>query len=163
MLNKELRTAIRRITCVILLLSGFSADNAGAEWAKVRQVIDGDTVILDNNQHVRFIGVDTPEIKSKYNPRTEYYALQAKQFVEQRIEGRMVFLEGDDAQALFDKYGRRLAYVYLEDQTLLNRALVEQGYGEAIRVFPYKFKKEFLDLEKQAKMEGAGMWGKGKK
>ena len=157
MLNKELRTA--RITCAILLLSGYICGNAGAEWTKVRQVIDGDTIILENNQHVRLIGVDTPEIKSKYNPRTEYYAIQAKQFVEQRAEGRMVFLEGDDAQAPFDKYGRRLAYVYLEDQTLLNRALVQQGYGEAIRVFPYKFKEEFWDLERQSKAEGWGMWG----
>lgn len=163
MFNKELRTVIHKIVWAILLLSGFSAGNAAAEWAKVRQVLDGDTVILETNQHVRLIGVDTPEIKSKYNPRTEYFALQAKQFVEQRIEGRMVFLEGDDAQTPFDKYGRRLAYIYLEDQTLLNRALVQQGYAEAIRVFPYKFKEEFLELEKQAKKEGTGLWGKRKK
>lgn len=106
MLNKELRTVIHKIVWVILFLSGFSTGNAAAEWAKVRQVIDGDTIILETNQHVRLIGVDTPEIKSKYNPRTEYFALQAKQFVEQRAEGRMVFLEGDDAQAPFDKYER---------------------------------------------------------
>lgn len=163
MLNKELRTVIHKIVWVILLLSGFNAGIADAEWAKVRQVIDGDTVILETNQHVRLIGVDTPEIKSQYNSRTEYFALQAKQFVEQMTEGRKVFLEDDDAQAPFDKYGRRLAYIYLEDQTLLNRALVEQGYAEAIRAFPYKFKEEFLELEKQAKREGSGMWGKGKK
>lgn len=163
MLNKELRTVICKNLWVILLLSGLNTGNAAAEWAKVRQVIDGDTVILETNQHVRLIGVDTPEIKSKYNSRTEYFAFQAKQFVEQRIEDRMVFLEGDDAKAPFDKYGRRLAYVYLEDQTLLNRALVEQGYAEAIRVFPYKLKEEFMELEKQAKREGSGMWSAAKK
>lgn len=85
---------------------------------------------------------------------------QAKQLVTQEIEGRKVFLENDDAQAPFDKYGRRLAYVYLEDRTLLNRELVRQGYAEAIYFFPYKFKEEFLTLEKQAKKERLGMWKK---
>jgi len=147
------------VLCFLLLITG----NVWAEWAKVRHVVDGDTVILEDNQHVRLIGVDTPEIKSEYNPHEEYYARQAKQFVEQVTEGRMVFLEGDDSQAPFDKYERRLAYVYLEDQTLLNRELVRQGYAEAIHFFPYKLKEEFLALEKQARKEKLGMWGKDKK
>lgn len=147
-----------RVAFVVLLFLWLIAGEGWAEWANVRQVIDGDTIILENNQHVRLIGVDTPEIKSEYNPHEEYYARQAKQFVAQVIEGRMVFLEGDDAQAPFDKYGRRLAYVYLEDQTLLNRELIRQGYAEAIRFFPYKLKEEFFTLEKQAKNERLGMW-----
>lgn len=147
-----------KVAFVVGLFLWLFAGDVRAEWANVRQVIDGDTIILENNQHVRLIGVDTPEIKSEYNPREEYYARQAKRFVTQVIEGRKVFLEGDDAQAPLDKYGRRLAYVYLEDQTLLNRELIRQGYAEAIYFFPYKFKEEFLTLEKQAKKERLGMW-----
>lgn len=155
----DLRQVYRPLFAILFFL-WFVAGNGWAEWVKVRHVLDGDTIILENNQHVRLIGVDTPEIKSKYNPRTEYYALQGKRFVEQMVEGRMVFLEADDAQAPFDKYGRRLAYVYLENQTLLNRELIRQGYAEAIRSFPYKYKKEFLALEKAAKDENLGMWRK---
>ncbi len=147
------------VVFAVLFFLWLLAGEGSAEWAKVRYVVDGDTIILESDQHVRLLGVDTPEIKSEYNPREEYYARQAKQFVEQVIAGKMVFLESEDAQAPFDKYGRRLAYVYLEDQTLLNRELVQQGYGEAIRFFPYKFKGEFLILEKQAQNEKLGMWG----
>jgi len=32
-----------------------------AEEALVTRVIDGDTVVLENGEHVRYIGIDTPE------------------------------------------------------------------------------------------------------
>jgi len=34
-----------------------------------------------------------------------------------------------------DKYGRTLAYVYLEDGTFLNAEIIKKGYGFAYRHF----------------------------
>lgn len=136
---------------IILLTSSI----ASAE--RVRYVIDGDTVILDDNQHVRLIGVDTPEIKSERRRRSDYYAEEAKDFTRRMVEGKEVRLENGDEE--FDKYGRRLAYIYLPDGTFLNREIVRLGYGEAIRYFPYKYKKEFLGLENEARAAKLGVWG----
>ncbi len=128
------------------------------EWAYVKYVIDGDTFILSNNQHVRLIGIDAPEIKSKYHPKTEFFAEEAKYYLKKKIEHKRVWLEGDESQKDFDKYGRRLAYVYLKDGTFINKELVRLGYAEAIRYFPYKYKKLFLKLEINAKKRYLGMW-----
>lgn len=136
---------------IILLFPGITS----AE--RVRYVIDGDTVILDNNQHVRLIGVDTPEVKSERRRRSDYYAEEAKDFTRRMAEGKDVRLEGENEE--FDKYGRRLAYIYLPDGTFLNREIVRLGYGEAIRYFPYKYKKEFLELESEARAAKLGVWG----
>jgi len=36
---------------------------------------------------------------------------------------------------MLDRYGRTLAYVYLEDGTFLNAEIIKQGYGFAYRYF----------------------------
>lgn len=133
---------------------------ASAEWAKVKYVIDGDTIILENNQRVRLVGIDAPETKSEYNPEAEYYGKEAKQFLRQLIQKKTVWLEGEETQPEYDKYGRRLAYIFSEDKTFINRELVRLGYAETIQYFPYKYKEEFISLEKEAKGKFLGMWRK---
>ncbi|MEO0248916.1 MAG: thermonuclease family protein, partial [candidate division WOR-3 bacterium] len=34
----------------------------GAEYFKVSRVVDGDTIVLENGEKVRLIGIDTPEV-----------------------------------------------------------------------------------------------------
>ena len=126
----------------------------------VKRVIDGDTLIIETGERVRLIGVDTPEIKSPYRTTNDYFGQEAKTYLKDRVEGRMIYLEGDSAQTSYDKYGRRLGYIIDENNILVNRDLVILGYAEAIRYFPYRYKKEFLELEKKAKKNKIGIWGK---
>ncbi|MFA6356488.1 MAG: thermonuclease family protein, partial [Candidatus Omnitrophota bacterium] len=87
----------------------------------VSKVIDGDTVVLENGEHVRYIGIDTPE---KGRP---YYS-EAKRQNEKLVKGRKVRLEFDAGKA--DRYGRVLAYVY-DGNTFVNEELVRNGYALA--------------------------------
>jgi micrococcal nuclease len=57
-----------------------------------------------------------------------------------------------------DKYGRTLAYVYLEDRTFLNAEIIKQGYGHAYTRFPFKYLEEFRGYEKDARESGRGLW-----
>ena len=60
--------------------------------------------------------------------------------------GKRVRLEFDQANAHLghrDRYGRRLAYVFLEDGRLLNAGIVKQGYGFAYTRFPFERMEEF--------------------
>ncbi len=146
----------------ILIFILFSFLSLNAEWQKVRYVIDGDTVVLSNGEHVRLIGVDTPEIKSKYHPKNDYYAIEAKEYASKVLTGKKVFLREEELQSHEDKYGRRLAYIFLEDGTFFNRELVRLGYAKPIYYFPYKYKKDFLWLAEQAEKKGLGLWKKKK-
>ncbi len=58
-----------------------------------------------------------------------------------------------------DKYGRLLAYVYLEDGTFVDAWLVEQGYAQVMTVPPnVKCQGLFLKLQRRAREAGRGLW-----
>jgi len=88
-----------------------------AQHRTVRRVVDGDTLVLENKERVRLIGVDTPETKHPNKP-VEYYGRESTAFTKKMVQGKRVRLEFDQANAHLghkDRYRRTLAYVFLED------------------------------------------------
>lgn len=125
------------------------------EHRTVIRVVDGDTIVLDGNEKVRLIGVDTPETKHPRKP-IEYFGKEASAFTTKMAEGKKVRIEYDWQR--LDKYGRTLAYVYLEDGTFLNAEIVKQGYGHAYTRFPFKYLEEFRQYEREARENNRGLW-----
>ena len=124
---------------------------------KVSYVIDGDTFILENNQRVRMIGINAPETAHpRYGKKGQPYGNQSRERLRKFIDGKDVTLK--DGRELFDRFGRRLAYVYLPDGTFVNREMVREGYAETFRKFPFEYKSDFLELERAAKQAKSGMW-----
>ena len=139
------------ITLFLLLLSGCLSPPG---TAKVIQVIDGDTIIIEGNYRVRYIGIDTPEV----HPQLEEYGLEAWEANRWLVKGKQVRLEPDISET--DKYGRLLRYVYVDD-TFVNAELVRQGLAEA-KAYPpdIKFQEYLEELEQDAREAGRGMWAK---
>jgi micrococcal nuclease len=127
---------------------------------KVAYVIDGDTIIVDNHERVRLIGINAPEINSKYH-RGEFFGKESRKYLKDRLEGKEVVLKAGTEP--FDKYGRRLSYVYLPDGAYINEEMVRLGYAETFRAFPFPDKEKFLSLEEAARDKQLGMWGVRKK
>ena len=121
------------------------------------RVIDGDTLEVDHGEHVRLIGVDTPETVDPRGP-VEALGKEATAFTRHLAEGKKVRLEFD--RETVDAYGRTLAYVYLPDQTLLNSEIIRQGYGHAYTHFPFRYEREFVLLEREARVAGRGLWAR---
>jgi micrococcal nuclease len=68
-------------------------------------------------------------------------------------------VELDSSQDTYDKYDRLLGYVFLEDGQMLNRKMVADGYAyEYTYANPYKYQKDFKDLQRFAKNEKRGLW-----
>lgn len=133
----------------------------GSEKRLVIRVIDGDTIVVGPNEKVRLIGVDTPET---VHPKkaVECFGRDAKQFTRDAIEGkpvRLVFDQVNERTRHKDKYGRTLAYAYLDDGRMLNRELIRQGYAHAYTRFRFRFLVEFLELERDARTQSIGLWG----
>ncbi len=129
---------------------------------KVIKVIDGDTFWVEGNSRrfkVRFIGVDAPEIRNSTYKKKGYYATEAKEFVRCLTEGKFVRLVYDVQGR--DRYQRDLAYVYLEDGTFLNAALLRGGYA-MVATFPPNVRHVdyFLKLQRKARKEKIGLWAK---
>jgi len=144
--------------------SGRELGERAAQYRTVRRVVDGDTLVLENKERIRLIGVDTPETKHPRKP-VEHYGKEATAFTKQMCAGKKVRLEFDQSNAHIghkDKYRRTLAYVFLEDGTFLNAELIKQGYGFAYTRFPFKYLEEFRRYEREAREQNRGLWGKSK-
>ena len=132
-----------------------SSVNTLHEFVKVKRVIDGDTFVLEDEQKVRLIGIDAPEMNYKTgNP--ECGALKAKLKLQELTENKTVRLEKDLSDK--DKYGRLLRYVYV-DNTFVNAELVRLGLAQVKHYKPDTAKYHSLkEIEKQAKNNKLGIW-----
>jgi len=118
------------------------------------KVIDGDTIVIEGNYRVRYIGIDAPEIY----PHLEAYGIEAWQANCHLVEGKRVRLERDVSET--DIYGRLLRYVYA-DGTFVNAELVREGLAKAEAYPPdTKYQDYLAELEEQARRAGKGMWTK---
>jgi len=127
------------------------------------------TVVIENGQRLRLIGIDTPEMHEsnklyRDSKRTgqdiktiQKAGRRAYEFTKGLIEGRRVRLEFDAEK--HDKYGRLLAYIYLKDGTFVNAEIVKQGYASLMTIPPnVKYADLFLKLYQEARENKRGLW-----
>jgi len=131
---------------------------AGRTPAHVVRVIDGDTivVVIDGLEYrVRYIGINTPETVDPRKP-VECYGREASQRNRELVDGKTVGLEKDVSET--DQYGRLLRYVWVDDD-MVNAILVREGYALVSSYPPdVKYQELFLDLEREAREAGRGLW-----
>ena len=128
--------------------------------ALVRRVIDGDTVELGDGRLVRYIGIDTPELRRKIGGQwvedPEPFGQTARDANARLVEGKTVRLEYD--VETHDRYGRLLAYVYADGQ-MVNSTLLAQGDAQLLTIPPnVKHVEEFRRLVKEARDAKRGLW-----
>jgi micrococcal nuclease len=123
------------------------------ELAYVTRVVDGDTieVILNGDmRRLRYIGIDAPEIG-------EEGSNEASEVNRDLVSGKVVTLEKDISEE--DQFGRLLRYVYLEDGTFVNAALVTSGFAVAAAYPPdIKFQESLFLAQQDAEENGRGFW-----
>lgn len=136
---------------------GAPAPVATSESLRVRQVIDGDTLTVSGIGTVRLIGVDAPEKRGGFR-EAEPFGEEATAFLKRLADGKLVRLEYDGERK--DRYNRTLAYVFLEDGTLVNEAIIRAGWAETYRSFTYRRKADFQAAEREARAARRGMWGR---
>jgi micrococcal nuclease len=131
---------------------------------RVLRIVDGDTVVLsgpDKPVTVRLIGVDTPETVHPNKP-VERFGREASAFLKTLIGGKLVRVAYEPGSSHQDKYGRTLAYLYLEPGGLfVNREIIARGYGHAYTKYPFTFLEDFRAAERAAREGQLGLWGPG--
>lgn len=124
--------------------------------AKVKRVIDGDTLELQNSQIVRLVGVNSPN-------NGEPFEEESTEFAKKLVEGKKVKLEYDEYKS--DRFGRILAYIIIDNKNLAVE-LAERGLAK-VTIYekrkPLIYQQELLAAEKQAKAKKLGIWKAGDK
>ena len=132
-----------------------------ATMAKVKRVVDGDTIELETGERLRYIGIDTPETKHPKKP-VQCYGEEAYQENKKLIEGKTIRMIKDISEV--DKYKRLLRYVYVATPAspsglLINDYLVRNGFAFAV-TFPPDVAKadQFREAQQEAREKNLGMW-----
>lgn len=142
----------------VSLLWFLSSVSFAQDYSLCTRVVDGDTIVVEiegKQEKIRLIGVDTPETVHPSKP-VQYFGKEASEFTRSMVERQKVKLEYDWQKR--DKYGRLLAYVYLEDGTFLNAEIIKQGYGFAYTKYPFKYLEDFRKYERDARNNNRGLW-----
>ena len=129
--------------------------DATVATATVVRVVDGDTIELSDGSRVRYIGINTPELKHA-GTAEECFAAEAKAANERLVLNKAVRLERDVSET--DRYGRLLRYVYIDD-TFVNLALVSDGFAYASPYPPdVEHNDDFRTAMTAAREQRKGLW-----
>ncbi|SEM78432.1 thermonuclease family protein [Nitrosomonas marina] len=124
---------------------------------RVKKVYDGDTIILENGKRVRLLGINTPEIESRYRAG-EPGGKMAKVWLQERLQGQKVYLEYDLEKQ--DKYKRLLAHLFMSDGTHINLELIKNGLA-FVNIMPPNLRHaaQFERAQYLAEQHNLGIWG----
>ena len=141
----------------IALLALALLPGSSAQFFRIQSVVDGDTVVLANGQHVRLIQIDAPEVF----PVAECYGAAARAVLRRLLQpGSTVRLEADPRLDQVDRYGRLLRYVF-RGPSNLNVELVREGAATA---YFYRhdrgiYAAGLLRAAQAARAARRGLWG----
>ena len=131
---------------------------AVVQSVRVTQVVDGDTVRLEDGRSVRLIGVNAPEIGRK-GRSSEPFAEAARQRLQALVKasgGRIGLQPGVQGR---DKYGRTLAHIYTRNGDNIEAQLLAEGLGYRVAVAPnVALVTCQQDAERVARKAGLGLW-----
>ena len=150
--------------CVIALTLGYSMSldakgctiKRGDEVVRIKEVIDGDTVVNHRDERIRLIGVNSPE-NVKHKKVDFPLAEAATEYLSKWVLNRRVLVEYDEDRV--DNHGRFLAHLH-DRYGNINARMVREGYAWQAVVPPnVKYIDCYFDREQKARQEGKGVWG----
>ena len=157
----------------ILFFSSVQAKDKDREYFTVTKVNDAGNIILDNKQTINLIGVKCPSPEDS-NEKIKKWGIAAKQFLEKMILNHKVWLEASKdydsktwAFVVFTMNLEKMSGVvdqgYMpfwgtSGNFMANRELISNGYCSTSSPFSFKFRSQFMGLEKTARLRQEGMW-----
>jgi endonuclease YncB( thermonuclease family) len=156
--RKRLQQTVLLLVLSTALLT--SATLAAGFVGTVREVIDGDTIVLHDGRKVRYLGINAPE-------HGQPYAREGTNANRRMVSGLPVRLEFDQVRE--DRHGRLLAYVYATkcevrgtkcgEETMVNEQLLAEGLAHVFFMPPNtRFAERFLQVQEKAHTAKRGMW-----
>lgn len=166
MCSARLRQAGYGALSALLVLLWLSADAATKRapnpqpaarlQAQVEYVLDGDTLILTDQRHVRLIGINAPEIGKDGAP-DQPLSQAARVALERLVGGKPVELVL--GRETHDHYGRLLAHVSLADGRSAQEILLNSGLAVLVAIPPNLDRQQtYAAAEQAARANKRGIW-----
>jgi len=114
-------------------------------------VVDGSTIIVDENRRVRLAGIKAPD-------KDEEMGMEATDFLKAMIEGKEISLQIDVLNPQ-DDFGRLRAIIYIEN-TNVNIEMLRAGLAHVYPVYPSIIgSDDWVSFEEEARKARRGLWG----
>ncbi len=128
--------------------------------AELVKTIDGDTIKIKyegNEQNVRYLLIDTPETNHPQLGK-QPFGEKAKERNRELMNSGQLEIEFDIGERV-DKYGRLLAYIYV-DGVSIQETLLEEGLARVGYVYPPNTRHldAYEKAQERAKKAGIGIW-----
>lgn len=123
----------------------------------VSRVYDGDTFETSRGQRVRLLGIDAPEVA--HGARSaEFYGRESGAWLTALVLHQTLTVE--EGIVAKDRYGRTLAWVYLNDGRLLSEVALRTGNARLLTRFglPLILEDRLRRAQSQAQKERIGLW-----
>lgn len=113
-----------------------STKNEIIKQFSVKNIINPEKILLNNDLMVKLIGIKTD--KKKYN--------DAMKFLQSKLIGQKIFMKYDLLK--YDKENNLLCYLYLKNKTFVNAHLIRNQLVEVDDSYDYIYKDKFINLTK---------------
>lgn len=137
------------------------AESSSIQEVTIERVIDGDSAVISSfgghqHQRLRVLSLDCPEDTTK----KQWLGNVATKRAKQLIEGKQVKIELSAKSNPYDKYRRLLAYVWIDNDTMLEDILLEEGLAQIRYLYApdLKYKARFMEEQNYAKSKKIGVW-----
>jgi endonuclease YncB( thermonuclease family) len=135
-----------------------AAVSAAANTGIVKRVLSGDLVQFGDQFVARFTGIVCP-------PREERIGYEIYDFTKRQLEGQTVVLftwttDNTAAGIVHDEKGYPFVQVFYGERASIsfNEVLLKKGYARVDLMYLPDDLKHYLDLEKEAREKGLGIW-----
>lgn len=138
--------------------------NSDSTQVTVTRVVDGDTIRTSNNETIRLIGIDAPEIaKLRAGQVIEpagYYADDSKKLLESLALDKEIYLYPEEP--IYDNYRRRLAELVSSDGQSINEQMVASGAAVVYQFsnLSSEQKERLIRAQQKAMRDQRGFWGR---
>lgn len=140
----------------ILLIGFICVSFTHSTYNRVKFVYDGDTILLETGQRVRYLGINGPEMGYQ-GKKSEFMAIASRDYNSRLVNKKRVRLEFDQEKR--DPHGRLLAYVFLEGGEMVNALLLRHGFAHVMVKRPkLKYFSLLLNDQRMAMGEKLGIW-----
>lgn len=150
-----MKKSVKNIIIIILVISSFIVYyylTGNITYSRVSvnvtRVIDGDTIVIEGGEHIRLLGINTPE---KDNPFHD----EATNYLNSLIGGKQVEIERHTK----DKYSRTLGYIFFNNE-IVNKKQLEHGFANLYYYGTDKYYNEMKKAEESAGNNEIGIWKK---
>lgn len=148
-MKKKLITLVIFLAVALIWAQFPAEDNNKNDTTNTVQVVDGDTLTLENGEKVRLIGINAPE-------KSQPYGQQAAKRLRELTNNNQITLTYDKDTK--DAYNRTLAYAYV-DNTFINEQMIKEGLALVETVPPNEtYEGTFTEAEIDAQKNCRGLW-----